>query len=98
MVPRLSEPDERVGGCGCAAAASSLSVPLPSRAVSYLHVTIELDVNGLAAVRCQEVRAVIGNNQVEEGVLLDVRHILCETIHLDHDLAGVVRCATCLFL
>jgi len=70
VVPRLSEPDERVGGCGCAAAASSLSVPLPSRAVSYLHVTIELDVNGLAAVRCQEVRAVIGNNQVEEGVLL----------------------------
>ena len=70
MVPRLSEPDERVGGCGCAAAASSLSVPLPSRAVSYLHVTIELDVNCRAAVRCQEVRAVIRNNQVEEGVLM----------------------------
>ena len=70
MVPRLSEPDERVGGCGCAAAASSLSVPLPSRAVSYLHVTIELDVNCRAAVRCQEVRAVVGNNQVEEGMLL----------------------------
>ena len=42
----------------------------PSRAVSYLHVTIELDVNCRAAVRCQEVRAVVGNNQVEEGMLL----------------------------
>ena len=42
----------------------------PSHAVSYLHVTVELDVNGRAAVRCQEVRAVIRNNQVEEGVLM----------------------------
>jgi hypothetical protein len=38
--------------------------------VSYLHVTVELDINGLAAVHCQEVLAVIGNNQVEQGVLL----------------------------
>ena len=42
----------------------------PSHAVSYLHVTVELDVNGRAAVRCQEVRAVVGNNQVKQGMLL----------------------------
>ena len=66
---KLSETDqgrqERV--CSCHLFSFSASNP---RAVSYLHVTIELDVNGLAAVRCQEIRAVIGNNQVEEGVLL----------------------------
>jgi hypothetical protein len=60
---KLSETDQgrRERVCSC---------HLFSFIVSYLHVTIELDVNGLAAVRCQEVRAVIGNNQVEEGVLL----------------------------
>jgi len=66
---KLSETDQgrRERVCSCHLFSFSVSNP---RAVSYLHVTIELDVNGLAAVRCQEVRAVIGNNQVEEGVLL----------------------------
>ncbi len=42
----------------------------PSRALPYLHVAEELDFKGLFAVLCQEVIAVVGDNQVDKGVVL----------------------------